>query len=457
MHVEYTSTFTPYVTKPVFSGVTTFSLEGVSPPDYIRRVTIQDFVLAPFAPYRVTTPDTFIDCVGQDCVAVRIHDNIEYTMVPPSNWSTKDVIPAYSPTWKGQFDPAHDWDVFTVDNASIIQIEFSMEESTENFTPSTDCQLYGFPYLALQICLKQGTASNNLVLGRPSFKVRRIIVGTSICRDIDKVDCFTNLSWLSTEPITASLWRQRATIAYSRKDGEILQSTPTADPVPEVFDIEGLFDLYNFTYGIANLSESGGRTTASVTTIRYHTLEQTTAWLQGDVGVKGAGGDEDHYWSSFAVRSLLVAALTDYTTQKTPEDLVMGSSAKQFYRLLIPNSSLYGFFFISLSIIIWSACCLWSVKSYIIAPNSSLFPEIDFGSKCVEFEQYEGSSESKIKCIGSVLFPLSNATSKEITTDLSDVTVYAGSTRTIDMEHPHVIMATERDGLQNLFVGEKYR
>ena len=274
---------------------------------------------------------------------------------------------------------------------------------------------------------------------------------------MDQADCFTNQSWISPESMNASLWRQRANIVYSRKDGQILQSCPTTDPVPEAFNIEDLFVLYDVTYGVANLSQSGIRTNASIATIRYHTIEQTTALLKGDVGVRGAGGDEDQYWSSVAVRSLLMAPLMDYPSSKTVADLVMGSSAKQFFRLLIPISSLYGFLLISLAIVAWSACCLSSVSPFIIAPNSSLFPEIDFGSKCVDLEQGEENPDSNVKCIGSVLFPLSNATSKEIATDLSGVTIYTGSTRTIDMEYPHVILTTERDDLQDLFVGEKYR
>lgn len=146
--------------------MTSFSSVGLAEADFVRRITIQDFILAPFAPYRVTTPDTMIECKDPTCVGLRIHDNIEYTLVPPLNWSAKDKIPTYSSTWKPQFDSAHDWDAFRVDNASTTQIEFSMEESTERFTSLTDCQLYGYPYLALQICLKQGTASNKVILGK---------------------------------------------------------------------------------------------------------------------------------------------------------------------------------------------------------------------------------------------------------------------------------------------------
>jgi hypothetical protein len=48
-----------------------------STPDFIRRVVIQDFVLASLAPYRVTFPESMIDCNDPSCIAVRIHDNVE--------------------------------------------------------------------------------------------------------------------------------------------------------------------------------------------------------------------------------------------------------------------------------------------------------------------------------------------------------------------------------------------
>ena len=120
---------------------------NVTTPDFIRKDVIQDFVLASFASFRVTTPKTLIDCDTPTCVGLRIHDILEYTIVPPSNWSNNDPVPDYSATWKSEFDPQHDWDVFTVSNASTLQIEFSLLDS-EPFN-STDCQIYGYRYLAV--------------------------------------------------------------------------------------------------------------------------------------------------------------------------------------------------------------------------------------------------------------------------------------------------------------------
>jgi hypothetical protein len=132
-------------------------------PDFIRKDVIQDFVLASFASFRVTTPENLIDCNDPTCVGLRIHDILEYTIAPPSNWSSNDPDPEYSATWKSEFDPQHDWDVFTVSNASTLQVEFSLLDS-ESFN-STDCQIYGYPYLAVQICLKQGVAPNVMSIG----------------------------------------------------------------------------------------------------------------------------------------------------------------------------------------------------------------------------------------------------------------------------------------------------
>ena len=173
VHVEQMITFTPFVTKPVFSGMSRFNATYTiahSEPDYIRRVVNQDFVLAPFADYRVYRPKTLIGCVEPSCLGFRIHDNIEYAIVPPSNWSRKDPVPEYSATWKSEFDPANPtWDVFSVKNASTFQIEFLPLESNVVFNVSSDCHIYGYPYLALQICLRQGISTNVLIIGNLSL------------------------------------------------------------------------------------------------------------------------------------------------------------------------------------------------------------------------------------------------------------------------------------------------
>lgn len=137
-----------------------------STSDFLSKSSIQDFILAPFAPYRVTNLEHFLDCNGPTCVGIRIHDNIEYTVVT-SNWSREAPVPTYSATWKSEFDSEHgDWDVFTVDNASTLQIEFSTVGPV-SFN-DTDCSIYGYPYLAVQICLKQGTAPYIVFLGSSS-------------------------------------------------------------------------------------------------------------------------------------------------------------------------------------------------------------------------------------------------------------------------------------------------
>lgn len=167
VHVQSTQTFSSYVSKPVISGMSPFNATAVlsqTTPDFIRKDAIQDFMLAPYAPFRVTYPNTTIGCNDPTCVGLRIHDIIEYTLVPPSDWSSNEAVPDYSPTWKAEFDTKHDWDVFTVSNASTLQIEFDSSDS-DSFDNETDCQIYGYPYLAVQICLKQGSAPNILSLG----------------------------------------------------------------------------------------------------------------------------------------------------------------------------------------------------------------------------------------------------------------------------------------------------
>lgn len=50
VHVESAQTFSPYVSKPVISGMSTFNATAAlaqTTPDFIRKDAIQNFVLAP--------------------------------------------------------------------------------------------------------------------------------------------------------------------------------------------------------------------------------------------------------------------------------------------------------------------------------------------------------------------------------------------------------------------------
>ena len=223
------------------------------------------------------------------------------------------------------------------------------------------------------------------------------------------------------------------------------------------FDINGLFQIHNAFYGAANLSDASNVTTNITSTIRYHTVEQTTAWLEGNVGIGGLGGDVDHYWSSFAVRSLLAMPLMLFITPKTAEHLTTGSSAKQFYRLLIPEYSAYGFAGIAMVIIIWSGCCLLFASPGVHAPNSSLFPEIDFASKCVPLESEQNPGRDMVSSAGYALFPLSNATSKEVSQHLTGARIFVGGTTIEGPTVPHVVLGTNRRGIRELIDGVKYR
>jgi len=46
----------------------------------------------------------------------------------------------------------------------------------------------------------------------------------------------------------------------------------------------------------------------------------------------------------------------------------------------------------------------------------------------------------------AALYPLSNATSKEVSRNLTGVSIYAGSTAIDPLALPHVVLAMERDG-----------
>lgn len=59
-----------------------------------------------------------------------------------------------------------------------------------------------------------------------------------------------------------------------------------------------------------------------------------------------------------------------------------------------------------------------------------------------------------ISTVGDVLSPLLNAISKEVSRDLVGISIYVGSAAIEPLALPHVILATEREGLSDL---QKYR
>ena len=102
-----------------------------------------------------------IGCNDPTCVVIRIHDNIEYTLVTSFNWWSNDPVLIYSSMWTSMFDSRDNWDVFTVVNA--IANRFIC---VRNWILRSDHRLLDIrlPILAVQICLKQYTASNILAL-----------------------------------------------------------------------------------------------------------------------------------------------------------------------------------------------------------------------------------------------------------------------------------------------------
>jgi len=236
--------------------------------------------------------------------------------------------------------------------------------------------------------------------------------------------------------------------------------------MPAPFDRDGLFAIYNATYGIADPNSNTTLTDDVTATIHFHAVQQATAWLQGDVGYRGSSGDDEHYWSTYAVRALIVAPYMDYTN--SAEDvafLTTGSSASQFSRLIIPRAQVYGFVIIVTFALSWSAGLLtWSLKSGIVQPNNSLYPEIDFASKCVQsaperlFSRIPGQTNSVelVRGLGGLLAPLSNGTTFEVTKKLKGINIHTGAMRKSPMDLPHVILTTQGNQVDDLIVGLKY-
>jgi hypothetical protein len=171
-HLTFEDVYPTYITRHVLSGQPEFNVTAKVGNgefnDFTRRNLIQNFALAPIASYRLSFPkdDISSDC-NASCTAVRIHANIEYTVVLPDTWEPGEAIPETDPDWKTEFDPMHkQWTDLIVHNSSTVQMEVSfLDDSGESVFIDDDCQIYGYPYLAVRICLKYGDELNILIAG----------------------------------------------------------------------------------------------------------------------------------------------------------------------------------------------------------------------------------------------------------------------------------------------------
>ena len=94
--------------------------------------------------------------------------------------------------------------------------------------------------------------------------------------------------------------------------------------------------------------------------------------------------------------------------------------------MIISSATLYAFIAGLLLSLIWCLVLL-AGSMWIQSPNSSFYPEIDFGSKCV----------SDIGSIGRLLYPMSNADTSTIRTELRDTRFFVGVREEAD-ERRHI-------------------
>lgn len=261
------------------------------------------------------------------------------------------------------------------------------------------------------------------------------------------------------------MYRVNSKVVYDRKNGNILSSKRVSPPIAAAFDLEGLFTYYNATYGLADLTEDFVRTPEVVTTIKYHTVLQAAEFLKGDVGVNGAQGDEDQYWRNYAITSLILEPYEDAINPISDAFLTSASTAIHLTCVNIPSEHLIGFGIITtVSLLWWLTLMRWMVRSKVVTPNSSTYPEIDFGSKCVQAEDERTVSSEfdeqgrieRIEGLGGVLLPLSNATSADIVREITNVRIHLGSERKSVQNLPHIILTTNINEVDDLVVGMKY-
>jgi hypothetical protein len=107
----------------------------------------------------------------------------------------------------------------------------------------------------------------------------------------------------------------------------------------------------------------------------------------------------------------------------------------------------------------------WLIRNKVEATNTSMYPEIDFGSKCVQAEdERRESSETgeqgqfeRIEGLSRVLLPLSNATSSHIVKEVKSVRIHLGSARETPQDLPHIILTSNVNEVDDLVTSMKYK
>jgi hypothetical protein len=116
--------------------------------------------------------------------------------------------------------------------------------------------------------------------------------------------------------------------------------------------------------------------------------------------------------------------------------------------MIISSASLYAFMAGALLSLVWSLVAL-AICMHVQMPNASLYPEIDFASKCVE------QSHEYPQTLGNLLYPLSNAESRQIRHRISDIRFYIGAQQYDNPDVRHVEISTNGQ-LGRLSKGEVY-
>jgi len=173
-----------------------------------------------------------------------------------------------------------------------------------------------------------------------------------------------------------------------------------------------------------------------------HSLDDSTVqamFLKMSFNFQSTVTRDNHEPDDFAMEDVFdsLLAYTMYQFSNTPRNIVYSGSditilkgfeatgywAEPTYRVVIAPWSFYTFTALSGLTLLWSGgIFFWCATRPRLAPNMSLFPEIDFASKCVINDGGMQGSE-----VGALLRGLGNASSREITKQILGRSLFVGA------------------------------
>lgn len=189
-----------------------------------------------------------LTCTGSSCLSYFIPGPITVVKFDSNS----------PPIGKDNFSDAT---AFIVNDAPGYQIEYSPVTSEDPPLLEIDCQMYGMPFAALLICVKQvGNSMIGGALNHQDLNIELILAVNACPTEIArKFSCINTTEWTNNPPFQykITITKRRATTVFDRYNYTILDTLNLAgDWEPTNYGPDDYFPIFNDVFAV-DISEPG--------------------------------------------------------------------------------------------------------------------------------------------------------------------------------------------------------